>query len=85
MDSAAASLRGYQPQPARAGQAIEQAACLLSIKPTAQGILPDVQQRRLGLLFCPNPAQRTAGIGMLFSQPDLPKCSPAVRPEIISS
>ena len=84
MDGAAARLRGHELQPAGANQAIEQGAYLFGIEPTAERLTPDVQQRYLWLPVGLNPAQRTAGVGMLFSQPELPKRRPTVRPEIIS-
>jgi hypothetical protein len=73
MDGAAVRLRGHELQPAGPNQAIEQAACLFSINPTAERLTPDIQQRYLCLLVCPNPTQYAAGVGMLFSQPDLPE------------
>jgi hypothetical protein len=84
MDGAAARLRGHELQPTGPSQTIEQAACLFGIKPTAKRLTPDVQQRYLWLPVGLNPAQRTAGVGMLFRQPDLPKRRPTVRPKIIS-
>src|SRR5215813_655165 len=84
MDSPAVSLRGHELQPTGTNQTIEQAACMCGIKPTAERLTPDVEQRYLWLLVCPNPTQRAAAIGVLFSQPDLPEGRPAVRPEVIS-
>jgi hypothetical protein len=73
MDGAAARLRGHEVQPAGANQTIEQATCLFGIKPTAERVTPDVQQRHLWLPVCPNPTQCATGVGMLFSQPELPE------------
>ena len=84
MDGAAARLRGHELQPTGANETIEQAACLFGIKPTAERLTPDVQQRHFRLPVGPNPAQRAAGVGMLFGQPNLPERRPTVRPEIIS-
>jgi hypothetical protein len=42
MEVASARLGRYQLQPTGTNQAIEQAACLLGIKPAAKSILPDV-------------------------------------------
>ena len=79
MDVAAARLRGHELQPAGANQAIEQGAYLFGIEPTAERLTPDVQQRHLCLAVCPNPTQCAAGVGMLFSQPELPERRPTVR------
>ena len=84
MDVAAARLRGQQLQPTGTNQTIEQATCLFGINPTAERLTPDVQQRYLWLPVCPNPIQCAAGVGVLFSQPELPERRPTVRPEIIS-
>ena len=84
MDGAAARLRGHELQPTGPDQTVEQGAYLFGIKPTAERLTPDFQQRYLCLPVCPNPTQCAAGIGMLFGQADLPQCGPAVRPEIIS-
>jgi len=43
MGVTAARLRGYQPQPAGAGQGVEQVAGLLGIAPASKGVLPNVQ------------------------------------------
>jgi len=67
MLSAAIRLLGHQPQPARTNEGIEQASCLFGIKPTAECLTPNVEQRYLCLPVCPNPTQRAAGIGVLFS------------------
>src|SRR5262245_44262230 len=84
MDSAAVRLRGHELQPTGTNQTIQQAACLFGINPTAERLAPDVKQRYLCLPVCPNPVQRAAGIGVLFSQPDLPEGRPTVGPEIFS-
>ena len=84
MDGATFRLRGRQLQPASSDQTIEQAACLFGIKPAAERLTPDVQQRYLRLPACPNPTQCAAGVGMLLRQPDLPERCSAMRPEIIS-
>ena len=84
MDGAAVRLRGHQLQPTGTNQTIEQATCLLSIEPTAERLTPDVQQRDLWLPVFPNPTQGAAGVGVLFTQPNLPKRRSTVRPEIIS-
>src|SRR5215813_4132820 len=84
MDVASARFGRYQLQPAGTNQPIEQGACLFGIKPTAERLTPDLQQRYLCLLVCPDPTQNSAGVGVLFSQPDLPEGRSAVRPEIFS-
>jgi hypothetical protein len=84
MDSAAVRLRGHKLQPTGTNQSIEQAACLFGIKPTAECLTPDLQQRYLSLLVCPNPTQYAVGVGVLFSQPDLPEGRSTVWQEIIS-
>ena len=84
MDVTAARLRGHQLQPTGSNQTVEQGAYLFGIKPTAERLTPDVQQRYLWLPVCPNPAQCATGVGVLFGQPNLPERRPTVRPEIIS-
>src|SRR5262245_231598 len=84
MDGAAVCLRGHELQPTGPNQAIEQAACLFGIKPAAERLTPDVRHRHLGLLSFPNPTECAAGIGVLFSQPNLPERRSTVWPEIIS-
>src|SRR5262245_18910944 len=84
MDRASVRLRGHEPQPTSTNQAIEQATCVFGIKPTAECLTPDLQQRYLCLLVCPNPTQNAAGVGVLLSQPDLPERRLAMRPEIFA-
>ena len=55
MDSAAARLGRYQLQPTGTNQTIEQSARLIGLKPTAESLTPNFQQRYLFLLVCPNP------------------------------
>src|SRR5215831_19980198 len=84
MDIASARLGRYQLQPTGTNQTIKQGARLFSIKPAAERLTTDIQQRYLGLLVYPNPAQCAAGVVMLFSQPNLPERRSAVRPEVFS-
>src|SRR5512132_4097979 len=84
MNGAAVRLRCHQLQPAGTNQTIEQVARLFGIKPTAERLTPDLQHRYLGLPSFPNPTECAAGIGVLFSQPNLPERRSAMRPEIIS-
>src|SRR5215472_2921425 len=84
MDVASARFSRYQLQPTGTNQPIEQSARPFSVKPTAERLTPDIQQRYLGLLVCPNPIQCPAGVVILFSQPNLPERRATVRPEIIS-
>src|SRR5262245_66096951 len=84
MDRASVRLRGHELQPTGMNQAIEQGTCLFGIKATAVCLTPDLEQRYLCLLVCPNPTQRAAGVGVLLSQADLPERRLAVRPEIFA-
>ena len=84
LDVASARFGRYQVEPTGTNQAVEQAARLFGIKPTAERLTPDVQQRYLCPPVCPNPAQCAAGVVMLFSQPNLPERCSAVRPEVFS-
>src|SRR5262249_21739260 len=84
MDVASARLGRYQVQPTGTNQAIEHGARLIGFKLAAESLTPDIQQRYLCLLICPNPTQNAAGVGVLLSQPNLPERRLAVRPEIFA-
>ena len=84
VEGAAGRFRRHQLQPAGAGEAVEQCPRLFGIQALPKGFAANVQQRHIVYPVGPKPAQRPAGIGVLFAQPDLPQRGPAVRPEIVA-